>query len=68
MILSFISFTAFESLRSNKTYYYRLFLLAGSEINEACYDTRTNTAQFAVGKCALAFQLHALGNYWKNCK
>jgi len=25
-----------------------------------CLD-RTNTAQFAVGKCALAFQLHALG-------
>lgn len=25
-----------------------------------CLD-RTNTAQFAIGKCALAFQLHALG-------
>ena len=31
----------------------------------SCPDTRTNTAQFAVGKCALAFQLHALGIYSK---
>ena len=32
-----------------------------------CLD-RTNTAQFAVGKCALAFQLHALGREYKVIK
>jgi hypothetical protein len=38
-------------------------LLQTGVIRTNCVDCldRTNTAQFAVGKCALAFQLHALG-------
>lgn len=54
----------FNSIESNKmaSVCQSLFLQTGV-LRTNCVDCldRTNTAQFMVGKCALAYQLYALG-------